>query len=244
MSIAIIPARGGSKRIPGKNIKPFDGKPVIAYAIAAAKASGLFGRIIVSTDDEGIAATARAWGAETPFVRPAALADDHTATVPVIAHAIQACRALGWSFERVCCIYPAVPFIQIEDLKATQALLNARDAAYCFPVARFTSAVQRALRLRDDSRVQPLYPEFATVRTQDLEPAYHDAGQFYWGRVDAWLQGTGIHSAGLGYVIPNWRVVDLDTAEDWRRAEMLFRASPPAAIRGSRGAGEERGEDR
>lgn len=224
MSIAIIPARGGSKRIPRKNIRLFAGKPMIAHAIVAAKASGLFEHIVVSTDDDEIAATARGWGAETPFVRPADLANDHTATVPVIAHGIQACMALGWTFEHVCCIYPGVPFIQIEDLKGALALLMELGADYCFPVTEFPSAIQRALKRQADGLMQPFYPQFEMTRTQDLEPAYHDAGQFYWGKAGAWLENTKIHSGGIGYVIPNWRVVDIDTPEDWLRAEAMYKA--------------------
>lgn len=224
MSIAIIPARGGSKRIPRKNIRLFAGKPMIAHAIVAAKASGLFEHIVVSTDDDEIAATARGWGAETPFVRPTDLANDHTATVPVIAHGIQACMALGWTFEHVCCIYPGVPFIQIEDLKGALALLMELGADYCFPVTEFPSAIQRALKRQADGLMQPFYPQFEMTRTQDLEPAYHDAGQFYWGKAGAWLENTKIHSGGIGYVIPNWRVVDIDTPEDWLRAEAMYKA--------------------
>ncbi len=224
MNIAIIPARGGSKRIPRKNIRLFAGKPMIAHAIVAAKASGLFEHIVVSTDDDEIAAIARGWGAETPFVRPADLANDHTATVPVIAHGIQACMALGWTFEHVCCIYPGVPFIQIEDLKGALALLLERGADYCLPVTEFPSAIQRALKRQADGTMQPFYPQFEMTRTQDLEPAYHDAGQFYWGKAGAWLENTKIHSGGIGYVIPNWRVVDIDTPEDWLRAEAMYKA--------------------
>jgi len=224
MNIAIIPARGGSKRIVRKNIKLFDGKPMLAYAVTAASASGLFEHIVVSTDDEEIATIARKWGAETPFVRPANLANDYTATVPVIDHGIQACRALGWAFEYVCCVYPSVPFIQIDDLKAALDLLMAGGADYCFPVTKFPSAIQRALRRLDDGKMQAFYPEFETIGTQDLEPAYHDAGQFYWGKAEAWLRNTRIHSGGIGYLIPNWRVVDIDTPEDWRRAEVLFKS--------------------
>lgn len=224
MNIAIIPARGGSKRIPRKNIKIFDGKPMIAHAIIAASASGLFEHIVVSTDDEEIATIAREWGAETPFLRPADLANDYAATVPVVAHGIQACRVLGWAFEHVCCIYPGVPFIQVDDLKGSLALLAATQADYCFPVTEFPSAIQRALKRLDDGRMHPFYPQFETIRTQDLEPAYHDAGQFYWGKTGAWLQNIRIHSSGIGYVIPNWRVVDIDTPEDWRRAEALFKS--------------------
>lgn len=224
MNIAIIPARGGSKRIPRKNIKLFGGKPMIAHAITAARTSGLFEHIIVSTDDEEIGSIAREWNAETPFVRPVDLANDNSATVPVIAHGIHACRAQGWEIEHVCCIYPGVPFIHINDLKGALALLIKDDADYCFPVTKFPSAIQRALRRLDDGKIQPFYPQFETTRTQDLVESYYDAGQFYWGKTEAWLQNLRIHSGGLGYVIPNWRVVDIDTPEDWIRAEIMYKA--------------------
>ena len=146
MNIAIIPARGGSKRIPRKNIKVFCGQPMIAYAIKAAQASGLFERVLVSTDDAEIQTIANSLGAETPFVRPAELANDFTATVPVVAHAIQACENLGWQFSNVCCIYPGVPFIEVEDLKASLAQFSESGADYCFPVTEFPAAIQRALK--------------------------------------------------------------------------------------------------
>ena len=202
MNIAIIPARGGSKRIPRKNIKLFDGRPMIAHAVAAAKQSGLFERIVVSTDDDEIAEVARDNGAETPFVRPAELANDHAPTVPVIAHAIAACRELGWKPEYVCCIYPGVPFIQVDDLRGALEELRRADADYCFPVTEFPSAIQRALRRETSGRMQPFFPQNEQMRTQDLEAAYHDAGQFYWGRSDAWLHNSKVHSGGIGYRIP------------------------------------------
>lgn len=223
MNIAIIPARGGSKRIPRKNIKEFCGKPMIAYAITAAKESCLFEHIVVSTDDEEIAEIANAWGAETPFVRPAELANDYTETVPVITHAIGGCRTFEWKFNQVCCIYPAVPFVQIDDLRGALARMNNSEADYCFPVTEYPSAIQRALKFLSNGKVQPFYPEFEFTRTQDLEPAFYDAGQFYWGKVEAWLTNPKIHSSGLGYKIPNWRVVDIDTPEDWQRAELFYR---------------------
>lgn len=223
MNIAVIPARGGSKRIPRKNIKPFAGKPMIAYAIEAARASGLFAHVVVSTDDPEIGAVARVFGAETPFPRPIELADDHTPTVPVIAHAAATCEALGWVAEFVCCIYPGVPFIQQADLKAAlQLLQETPEADYSFPVTEFPSAIQRALRRTSSGHMASFFPEYELVRTQDLEPAYHDAGQFYWGRRSAWDCNPRIHNGGAGLVIPNWRVVDIDTAEDWSRAELLF----------------------
>ncbi len=221
MNIAIIPARGGSKRIPRKNIRPFNGKPMIAYAIAAAKASGLFDHVVVSTDDGEIAGVALSFGAEVPFFRPAELSDDHTSTVPVVAHAIRACCDLGWVFEYVCCIYPGVPFIREQDLRGALELLKCSRASYSFPVTRFPSAIQRALRRMGDGTMLPFDPQHELTRSQDLEPAFHDAGQFYWGRAEAWLNVSRIHSSSTGFVIPNWRVVDIDTPEDWARAEAL-----------------------
>ena len=221
MNIAVIPARGGSKRIPRKNIKSFGGRPIIAYAITAAINSGLFEHVLVSTDDEEIASIAKDWGAEIPFVRPAELANDFAATVPVLTHAIQECEALGWQFSYVCCIYPVVPFIKVADLQGALKLLELGHADYCFPVTEFPSAIQRALRKKKSGVMQPLYPEFELTRTQDLAPAYYDAGQFYWGKKEAWLNNQSIHSSGLGFVVPNWRVVDIDTPDDWDRAERL-----------------------
>ncbi|MEL7687273.1 pseudaminic acid cytidylyltransferase [Citromicrobium bathyomarinum] len=225
MKIAVIPARGGSKRIPRKNIKPFAGKPMIGYAIEAALACEAIDRVIVSTDDEEISDIARDFGAELPFRRPAELADDITPTVPVIAHAIEACRALGWNVTHCCCIYPGVPFIRTRDLSEALALLAAHDdQGYTFPVTGFPSAIQRALKRSEDGTVAPFNPEYVGTRTQDLEPAFFDAGQFYWGAAQTWLEGLNIHANGHAIVLPEWRVVDIDTPEDWDRAEMLFRA--------------------
>lgn len=222
MNIAIIPARGGSKRIPRKNIREFAGKPMIAHAIQAAQECGLFDHVVVSTDDDEIAQVARRFGAEIPFMRPVELADDYAGTMPVIAHAIKACRAIDWAAERVCCIYPAVPLIQTQDLQAALALLEQNHADYAFTVTAFPSAIQRALRRLPDGHMQPFHPEYTNTRTQDLEPAYYDAGQFYWGTADAWLSGVSPHQAGKGLVIPEWRVVDIDTTDDWARAEIIY----------------------
>lgn len=227
MKLAVIPARGGSKRIPRKNVKPFAGKPMIAYAIDAARASGVFDRIIVSTDDTEIAEIARAAGAEIPFMRPPELADDHTATREVIAHAIEAGRALGWAVDQVCCIYPGVPLLQPADLAAALALLAPDRAEYVFPVTEFPSAIQRALRRAADGRTAPFHPEYTQVRTQDLEPAFHDAGQFYWAAAGTWLNVASIHGNARTLVLPHWRVVDIDTPDDWARAEALFAALNP-----------------
>ena len=221
MNIAIIPARGGSKRVPRKNIKVFCGQPMIAYAIKAAQASALFERVLVSTDDPEIQTIANSLGAETPFVRPAELANDFTATVPVVAHAIQACEALGWQFSNVCCIYPGVPFIEVEDLKASLAKFSESGADYCFPVTEFPAAIQRALKHHSNGLMASFYPEYELARTQDLEAAFYDAGQFYWGTKKAWLTNSRIHRSGIGFEIPSWRVVDIDTPADWERAERL-----------------------
>jgi len=226
MMIAVIPARGGSKRIPRKNIRPFAGKPMIAYAIDAARASGAFDHVVVSTDDDEIAAIAARHGAEVPFRRPPELADDITPTVPVIQHAIEACAAAGMAATHVCCIYPGVPMIDPDDLLAARTmLLDAGGEGYAFPVAPFPSPIQRALRRTIDDRVAPFDASHVLTRTQDLEPAYFDAGQFYWGSVAAWKAGVSPHEGGLTLILPEWRVVDIDTPDDWERAERLFQVA-------------------
>jgi pseudaminic acid cytidylyltransferase len=222
--IAVIPARGGSKRIPRKNIRPFAGRPMIAHAIDAALASELFSHVVVTTDDDEIASLAAAAGAEVPFRRPGELADDHTPTVPVVAHAVKACESIGWSVDAACCIYPGVPFLEPADLVEAWALLVGSGRPYCLPVAEFPSRIQRGLRRASDSGLSPFFPEHELTRTQDLDPAFHDAGQFYWGWKASWLTQPRLHSGSAGYVVPSWRVVDIDTPDDWERAERLYRA--------------------
>lgn len=229
MKIAVIPARGGSKRIPRKNIREFAGKPMIAHAIEAALSSAMFRHVVVSTDDDEIAEIALKWGAEVPFRRPPELADDFTPTVPVINHAVEACRQIGWNVEYACCIYPGVPFIQVDDIRGAFDLLISSGAAYSFPVTEFPSAIQRALRRSPEGRMSPFEPKYELVRTQDLEPAFHDVGQFYWASAETWKNNNRIHSSGAGLPIPGWRVVDIDTPADWERAELLYNA-----INGSR----------
>lgn len=224
MSIAIIPARGGSKRIPRKNIRDFCGKPMIAWSIAHARASGLFQHVIVSTDDNEIAQISRAWGADIPFMRPTLLADDHTATAPVIAHAITALSAKGIISDHVCCIYPCAPFLETEDLKIGQRICSSSEANFVYPISEYAHPIQRAMRRRDNGQMEFLYTDKELTRTQDLETTYHDAGQFYWGKTAAWLNGHKMHSSGFGLPIPKWRVVDIDDEQDWIRAEMMFDA--------------------
>lgn len=230
MALAVIPARGGSKRILRKNIREFCGKPMLAWSIEAAKQSNLFDRIVVSTDDAEIGEVARAWGALTPFVRPADLADDLTPTVPVVAHAVRAVGELGWRYKHVCCIYPCAPFLQRDDLRSALKLAKKRDADFVFPVTDYPHPIQRAMRQLAIGRMQFVYPEYELTRTQDLEKTFHDAGQFYWGKASAWLAQRRMHSGGIGMPIPNWRVVDIDTSEDWVRAESIFKVIFPQQI--------------
>lgn len=224
MRLAVIPARGGSKRIPRKNIRPFCGKPIIAWSIEAARASGCFDRIVVSTDDAEIAEVALRHGAEVPFVRPAELSDDTATTIPVIAHAIAALDAPVVP-DAVCCIYATAPFLCAQDLRRGLDALTAGDCDYVFPVTRYPFPIQRAVRLDARGRVAMFDPAMFNVRSQDLEPAWHDAGQFYWGRASAWRDGLPIFAAGsVALPLPRHRVQDIDDADDWLRAEWMFRA--------------------
>jgi N-acylneuraminate cytidylyltransferase len=225
VKLAIIPARGGSKRIPRKNIKPFCGKPMLAWSIEAARGSGCFDRIIVSTDDEEIANMARSHGAEVPFMRPAELADDHAGTIPVIAHAIERMSNEMGEVELACCIYATAPFVRAVDLQRGLHLLHEKQADYAFSVTSYAFPIQRAIRLTESDRVEMFTPEYFEFRSQDLVPAFHDAGQFYWGRARAWLAGTPLFSeVATPVLLPRFRVQDIDTMEDWERAEWLFRA--------------------
>ncbi|MGH8114385.1 MAG: pseudaminic acid cytidylyltransferase [Rhodanobacteraceae bacterium] len=224
MMIAVIPARGGSKRIPRKNIKPFRGRPMITWSIEAAQRSACFDRIIVSTEDEEVADVARAAGAEVPFLRPRSLADDLTTTGAVMKHAVEWCTSHGPTPDPVCCIYATAPFVQPADIRAGLDLLVAEGADYAFTVTPYSAPIQRALRVIASGRVAMFQPEFFTARSQDLEPSYHDAAQFYWGRFDAWKNERPIFSpAAVALKLPRSRVQDIDTPEDWTRAELLSR---------------------
>lgn len=230
MKLAVIPARGGSKRIPRKNIKTFCGKPMIGWTIEAAMASGSFDRIVVSTDDEEIADVARAAGAEVPFIRPPELSDDHTGTIPVIAHAIRRVIGDDMPAAAVCCLYATAPFLQASDIRQGLDLLDGEAIDYAFSVTSFAFPIQRAIRIGSDGFVAMFQPENFAVRSQDLEPAYHDAGQFYWGRAGAWMAGKPVFmSRSRPVILPRHRVQDIDTMEDWERAELLFKAIPRTA---------------
>ena len=230
MNIAIIPARGGSKRIPRKNIKLFCGKPMIAWSIEAALQSGCFDQIVVSTDDVEIAEVARQYGAQVPFMRPAALSDDHTGTTAVVAHAIDWFAAQGQMPEQVCCLYATAPFVSADDLRRGLAVLTETGADYAFTVTSYAFPIQRAIRITPAGRLEMFSPEHFNTRSQDLQEAYHDAGQFYWGRASAWLDNTMLFSpASVPLLLPRHRVQDIDTPEDWQMAEYLFQTCHLAA---------------
>jgi N-acylneuraminate cytidylyltransferase len=197
---------------------------MIAWSILAAQKSGLFERIIVSTDDAEIAEIARAYGAQTPFLRPPELSDDYAGTTEVIAHALSWLHAQGAQINAACCIYATAPLIRIEDLLRGLETLESGDWAYAFSVTEFSSSVYRSFQASSEGGLTMLFPEYFTARSQDLPVALHDAGQFYWGTYDAWTQGLRIfdrHSAPVS--IPRWRVQDIDDMDDWIRAEMIFK---------------------
>ena len=211
--VAIIPARGGSKRLPRKNVLPYRGLPMIAWSIRAAQEADLFRRIIVSTDDQEIADIARAHGAEVPFMRRADLADDHTGTTAVVADAI---KRMEERPDWVCCLYATAPFMEARDVRKGFQKLRTREWDYVFSATTFASCVLRAFQMRGE--MQMLFPEHQDKRTQDLPEVWHDAAQFYWGPVESWLTQRPIFGPNSAIVpIPRWRVQDLDTPEDWKQ---------------------------
>lgn len=222
MNLAVIPARGGSKRIPRKNIREFNGQPMIAYSIQAALASGCFEKVIVSTDDIEIAELAKKYGAEVPFLRPEELSGDYVATTPVIKHALNWAIEQGFQVDALCCIYATAPFIQAGALKEALAKLRENKWSYCFSATPYRFPIQRAIRLKKEQQVEMLNPEHLLTRSQDLEEAYHDAGQFYWGTAQAWQNEAPLfaeHSTVC--LLPSHLVQDIDTPEDWQRAELM-----------------------
>jgi pseudaminic acid cytidylyltransferase len=219
--IAVIPARGGSQRIPRKNIRLFAGLPMIAHSLRAAHATALFDHVLVSSEDEEILAIAAGYGGE-PLRRPPELADDKTGTFPVIRHAIGWARAQGWPLAGVCCIYATAPFVRAEDVHTGWERLIASGLDFSFAATTFPYPVFRSL-LRDGDGVRMLFPEYVQSRSQDLAEVIHDAGQFYWGNPSAWLDSdTLFGSRAVPVMLPRHRVQDIDTAEDWQRAEMLW----------------------
>ncbi|MFP4453940.1 MAG: pseudaminic acid cytidylyltransferase [Desulfobacterales bacterium] len=224
-NVAIIPARGGSKRIPRKNIKNFHGKPMMAWPIEAAQKSELFDRIIVSTDDEEIAQVARDYGAEIPFMRPKELADDYTGTNAVVKHALEWLRKNDYFAQYACCIYATAPFLQAKCLEIGFDILKEGDCTFAFSVTSYSFPVQRSIRIRQDGYVEPIFPEHIPKRSQDLEEAYHDAGQFYWGKVKSFIEDKKLFSPkSKPVILPRHIVQDIDNIEDWERAELMFKS--------------------
>ena len=223
MNVAIIPARGGSKRIPRKNIKSFHGKPMIAYSIEAAIQSGCFDKIIVSTDDQEIAEISIAYGAEVPFLRPVNISDDHATTMDVMHHAISWCINSGFNVGSVCCLYATAPFVMPVYLQQGLSLLNNENVGFVFSATSFPFPIQRAIKLSSEGKVTMFFPENEQVRSQDLIESYHDAGQFYWGSKDLFLERQPIFSSNSKVVLlPRKQVQDIDTQEDWELAEALY----------------------
>lgn len=224
MKVAVIPARGGSKRIPKKNIRDFCGRPIIEYSISAAIQTKLFDRIIVSTDDPEIRQVAQRSGAEVPFLRPAGLSDDYSGTNAVVKHAVEWLHHSGTPVEYACCLYATAPFIRPDDLHSGLARLKHSGKAFAFSVTSFDFPVQRAIRLDTDCAITPMYSESIDARSQDLESAFHDAAQFYWGTAKAFIDDLDMYSGNsVGVVLPRHRVQDIDTTEDWIRAELMFK---------------------
>lgn len=233
-SIAIVPARGGSKRIPRKNVRVFHGQPLIVHTLRTLLASNLFERIIVSTDDDEIASIARECGVSVPFRRPASLADDFATTAQVVVHALDAIGKKGESeFQSVCVVYPAAVLVSVDDLTEGKRLLVEGGFDFLFAGARYSSPIQRAWRRTATGAFVMCDEQYRTVRTQDLEPMFHDAGQFYWSVPDAWhcIERGGVVRTGMIELEPG-AYCDIDVEWDWARAELLY------SIRKEKHAGE------
>lgn len=221
--VAIILARGGSKRLPRKNIREFHGKPILHYPIAAARAAGIFDEVVVSTDDPEITRIAIEGGVHQVIHRPAALANDTATTSAAMAHAVGFLVSEGAALEHACCMYPCTPLVRPEDLRAGYNQIIQTGRCYVFPVVNFDFPPQRMLRMDPDGRVNAVWPQFDNVRNQDLEARWHDAGQWYWGSRDAWLNQIPIYGAWSGGMpMPRARAIDVDTEDDWRLAEALY----------------------
>jgi pseudaminic acid cytidylyltransferase len=223
--VAIVPARGGSKRIPKKNIKSFAGKPIIAYPIKCAREAGLFDRIVVSTDSQEIAQVAREWGAEVPFVRPAELSNDFADTSAVILHTLNWLKGYDALPEYFCCIYATAPFLQAESLKQGLNRLRQTEAITAFSVASFAYPIFRALKTDEEGYLKMFWSKHKNTRSNDLPKAYHDAGQFYWAHTQRFLkEETFFSSKAVPVVLPRHLVQDIDTPEDWVVAEHMYKA--------------------
>lgn len=222
-SVAIITARGGSKRIPRKNIRPFLGRPIIEYSIEAALQSGVFDEVMVSTDDEEIAEIAQKAGAEVPFFRSENTANDYATTAEVIEEVLAAYEGMGKHFDEICCIYPTAPFVTADAVRTAMTLLAQEKADACIPVVRFSFPPQRSVVIQDN-RLQPKWQESMKQRSQDLEPFYHDCGQFYCLNTKSFLEQKAIWMKNVvPFVQDESNVQDIDTLEDWKIAEMKYK---------------------
>ena len=220
--LAVIPARGGSKRIPKKNIKLFHGKPLIAYSIEVAKNSKLFDKIVVSTDDEEIASIAKEYGAEVPFIRPKELADDFIGTDAVTKHTLEYFKNQGKKFDFLCTIYATAPLLQEKYLKEGYEKLKNSDAVNAFSAATMPFPIWRTFKLTNDGRCEMFFPEHYTSRSQDLEEAYQDAGQFYWKKLNKESNEIMFGKDSIPIILPRYLVQDIDTLEDWEIAEIMY----------------------
>jgi pseudaminic acid cytidylyltransferase len=224
-TVAVIPARAGSKRIPNKNIKSFAGQPMIVHSILTLKEAGVFDRIIVSTDSEEIAAVAKAHGAEVPFMRPSELADDHTPTAPVLLHALKALLDADYSVDFLCSLYAAAPFARAKDLRMGLDMIRKENVASVLSVTTFPFPIFRAVKIIESGHLRMFWPEHELTRSQDLPDAYHDAGQFYWLDAKAFLGNPKLYTPdAMPVILPRHLVQDIDTPEDWTRAELMHKA--------------------
>lgn len=221
-NLCIIPARGGSKRIPRKNIKMFLGKPIIAYSIETALQSGIFDEVMVSTDDEDIAQIAKNHGAGVPFLRSEPNANDMATTIDVINEVVEQYQSKGRTFELVCCLYPTAPFVKREHLTQGLELLQKKNSDTVYPVAPFSFPIWRGVKLDADNKSSMIWPEHANTRSQDLEPVYHDAGQWYWLKSGKKLKSV-ITQNSASVVLDEMYVQDIDTPTDWKMAELKFK---------------------
>jgi len=222
-AIAIIPARGGSKRIPRKNIKPFHGKPLIAYSIETALNTGLFEKVIVTTDDEEIAEVAKNYGAKIPFLRPKELADDFTGTSAVVHHALQWLEERGETFDFACTVYATAPLLRPEYLIEGYEKLKNSSAVFSFSATSMPFPILRTFKITEDGRCEMFWPEHFTTRSQDLEEAYQDAGQFYWQNLHKTSDEPMFGKDSIPILLPSYLVQDIDTLEDWKRAELMYK---------------------
>ena len=222
-NLLIIPARGGSKRIPKKNIKRFKGKPIIEWTINELLKLDSFEKIIVSTDDEEIAKISNNSGIEVPFIRPKRISDDNASTRDVIIHAIRWFKEKNIEFGNVCCVYPTSIFIKHESISNALKILNSKkEEGYIFSATSFPHPIQRSFYINKRGNSQMFFPEKFRSRTQDLENSYHDAGQFYIASPKVWIEKQNIFENGIPFVIPRWHSIDIDTIEDWELSEIIF----------------------